>query len=90
MDEKSILLNQLEITRQMTLSLLETIEKSGADVQQALTWQPGPGRAHIGWQLMHIAATDDRYLNFRLLGKPVERVDDPALVNTFGGGSTPT
>jgi uncharacterized damage-inducible protein DinB len=89
MDEKSLLLGQLELTRQMTVSLLETIEKSGADVHDALAWQPGAGRAHIGWQLMHIAATDDRYLNFRLLGKPMDQVDDKALVDSFGGGSRP-
>ncbi len=90
MDEKSLLLQQLEIGREKTLSILETIEKSGTDVQKALAWQPGPGRAHIAWQLMHLAAADDRYLNFRLMGKPMEAVDDPALVNTFGGGSTPS
>ena len=51
-----------------------------------LAWRPGPGRAHIAWQLMHCAATHDKYLHVGLLGgKP----KDEAIVATYGGGSTP-
>src|SRR5262249_30169928 len=50
-------------------------------------WRPGPGRAHIGWQAMHCAATHDKYVNVGLKGgKP----NDEALVANFGGGSTPS
>src|SRR5262245_31298334 len=54
----------LTMSRKKTLELLEAIAKQP---QQAaiLSWRPGPGRAHIGWQLMHIAATDDRHLMVR-------------------------
>lgn len=56
------------------------------DPAAALAWQPGPGRAHIGWQLMHIAATDDRHLNVRMKGgEPAS----PDFVKRFAGGSTP-
>lgn len=56
------------------------------DPAAALAWQPGPGRANVGWQLMHIAATDDRHLNARMKGgEPVS----PDYVKRFAGGSTP-
>ncbi|MFO0803227.1 MAG: DinB family protein [Gemmataceae bacterium] len=56
------------------------------DPAAALAWQPGPGRANIGWQLLHIAATDDRHLNARMnLGEPA----NPDLVKRYAGGSTP-
>ena len=52
-----------------------------------LAWRPGPGRAHIGWQAMHCAATHDRYLNVGLRGGQPR---DAALVANFAGGSTPS
>lgn len=73
--------------RARLLAILDTIEQSGQDVQKVLAWRPGPGRAHIGWQAMHCAATHDRYLHLRLLGQPVV---DAALCDQFGGGSTPS
>lgn len=85
--DKSTLLAAVEFSRQRLLGILETIEKSGQDVQQVLSWRPGPGRAHIAWQAMHLAATHDRYLNVRLKGGAVK---DEALVNGYGGGSTPS
>ena len=78
-------LRSLSFARQMTLKLLEKIEAS-PDAQKILGWRPGPGRAHIAWQLMHIGVTDDRYLHIRILnGQPVW----PELSKRFGGGSTP-
>lgn len=77
----------LDFARARLLGTLETIEKSGQPVQQVFAWRPGPGRAHIGWQAMHCAATHDRYLNAVLLQKPVK---DEELVKNFGGGSTPS
>ena len=71
--------------RGRTLGTLDAIEKLPKP-QTALAWRPGPGRAHIGWQLMHIAATDDGYLHKRILNAPPA---DAGLVERFGGGSTP-
>lgn len=78
----SDLIEFLEFSRRKTLDLLETIAKTPA----ALGWRPGPGRAHLAWQLMHIAATDDRHLYVRMKGgEPRE----PEYVRRFAGGSTP-
>ena len=75
----------LTFTRRKTLDLLDGIEKA-ADAAAILGWRPGPGRAHIAWQLMHIAATDDRHLHVRMKGgTPVE----PEFVRRFAGGSNP-
>lgn len=85
--DNQTLLSMLDFTRARLLGSLDAIEKSGANVQDVLKWRPGPGRAHIAWQAMHCAATLDRYLNARLLGKTET---DPDLVARFGGGSTPS
>jgi hypothetical protein len=75
----------LELPRRKTLELIDAISKR-PDPAAILAWRPGPGRAHIGWQIMHIAATDDRHLNVRMkCGTPRE----PELVRRFAGGSVP-
>jgi hypothetical protein len=77
----------MDFSRTRLLNILSTIEKSGQDLKKVLAWRPGTGRAHIGWQAMHCAATHDKYLNVVLKGgKP----RDEALVANFGGGSTPS
>jgi len=75
----------LEFGRAKTLATLDAIGKR-PDAATILAWRPGPGRAHIAWQLMHIAATDDRHLGARMRGgDPTE----PENVRRFAGGSTP-
>ena len=75
----------LTFTRRKTLDLLDAIEKA-PDAATVLGWRPGPGRANVAWQLMHIAATDDRHLHVRMQGgTPAE----PEFVRRFAGGSTP-
>ncbi len=75
----------LERSRRKTLELLEAVA-AFAETAALLGWRPGPGRAHIAWQLMHIAATDDRHLNVRMqAGEPRE----PDFVRRFAGGSVP-
>ncbi len=76
---------QLEFTRRKTLELLDTIAKR-PDSAAILAWRPGPGRAPIAWQLMHIGATDDRHLNVRIKGG---KAKEPAYELRFAGGSTP-
>jgi len=85
--DKDTLIAGLEFGRARLLGILDAIEKSGQDVQKVLAWRPGPGRAHIGWQAMHCAATHDRYLNVRLKGGSAT---DPSLCDDFAGGSTPS
>jgi uncharacterized damage-inducible protein DinB len=75
----------LEFTRKKTLDTLDAIAKR-PDAQSVLGWRPGPGRAHIAWQLMHIAATDDRHLTVRMKGSELA---EPENVKRFAGGSTP-
>lgn len=76
---------QLDFTREKTLATLEAIEKlpSPAD---ALGYRPGPGRAHIAWQLVHLGITEELFATERLLGTPPAFA---ALVPRFKGGSTP-
>jgi uncharacterized damage-inducible protein DinB len=74
-----------EINRQRTLATLDTIEKL-PNPGQALGWRPGPGRAHIAWQIMHIGITEQLFATERLLGQAPEFSE---LVPRFKGGSTP-
>lgn len=79
------LIELLEFSRGRTLGTLEAIAKE-PDPITVLGWRPGPGRATIAWQLMHIAATDDRHVHVRMTnGQPA----DSEFVRRFAGGSTP-
>jgi uncharacterized damage-inducible protein DinB len=79
------LVQMLELSRRKTNELIDAIAKN-PDPAAVLRWRPGPGRAHIAWQLMHIAATDDRHLNVRMqAGEPAA----PDFISRFAGGSTP-
>lgn len=80
-----VLLDFLHFNRQKTLAFIDTVAKQ-PDVSQMLGWRPGPDRAHLAWQLMHIGATDDRHVHVRMTGgKP----QFPDLVERFAGGSKP-
>ena len=81
-----LLIKSLEFARVRTLGLLDGIEKE-ADPQAVLSWRPGPGRAHIGWQLMHVAVTEEVFATERLA--PQEEVHWKELWPRFRGGSTP-
>jgi uncharacterized damage-inducible protein DinB len=79
------LVEVMEFARKKTLDLLDALAKH-PEPAKVLGWRPGPGRAHIAWQLMHVAATDDRHLGVRMKGgEPAE----PEYVRRFAGGSTP-
>ena len=71
--------------RARTLALLDAIEQQ-PDPQQALAWRPGPGRAHIGWQLAHIGITEELFAAERLATKTPRWKE---LWPRFRGGSTP-
>jgi hypothetical protein len=89
--DKNSLIAGLDFARARLLGTLDTIEKvsreKGHDVNRVLAWQPGPGRAHMGWQAMHCAATHEKYVTVTLLGKPPK---DEAFLAAFAGGSTPS
>lgn len=74
-----------EFNRARTLLTLDDIAKQ-SDPAAVLGWRPGPGRAHIGWQLMHIAVTEELFATERLFGSPN---GFPELTPRFKGGSTP-
>lgn len=71
--------------RERTIGTLNAIAELD-NPQEALGWRPGPGRAHIAWQLMHIGITEELFATDRLLGK---QPDFAELVPRFRGGSTP-
>jgi uncharacterized damage-inducible protein DinB len=79
---------QWDFSRTRLLATLDGIEKHcGADVNKALAWRPGAGRAHMAWQFVHCAATHHKYVNQYINGKTP--ADEPLVAN-FGGGSTPS
>lgn len=72
--------------RKRTLALLDQIAQSAAPAE-TLGWRPGPGRAHIAWQLMHVAVTEDIFASERLAPEKAGR--HPDWWARFRGGSTP-
>src|SRR5437867_1806459 len=79
------MIESLHYNRGKTLAFLDTLAKQ-ENATKALGWRPGPGRAHLAWQLMHIAATDDRHVHVRMTGGQPQ---EPKFVERFAGGSTP-
>jgi hypothetical protein len=79
-------IKHLEFARARTLGLLDGIEKE-PNPQAILAWRPGADRAHIGWQLMHIAITEEIFATERLV--PQKESQWKELLLRFRGGSTP-
>jgi len=82
----STLTESYQFYRQRTLNLLDTINKQD-DSTNALEWRPGEGRAHIGWQLMHIGITEEIFATERLA--PHKAGAWTEYWPRFRGGSTP-
>lgn len=80
------LIGAIEFNRTRTLGLLDNICKE-ADPQKILGWRPGPGRAHIAWQLTHVGITEELFATERLV--PGSQPQFADLVPRFKGGSTP-
>lgn len=80
------LIEVIKWNRTRTLGTLEAIEKL-PNPQEALAFRPGPGRAHIGWQLMHIGITEEVFATERLAPEKQRPFED--LWPRFRGGSTP-
>jgi uncharacterized damage-inducible protein DinB len=75
-----------EFNRSRTLGLLDAIEQLKSPAT-ALAYRPGPGRAPIAWQLMHIGITEELFATERLL--PAKKPAFADLIPRFKGGSTP-
>jgi len=86
MSTTELLIKSLEFARARTLGLLDSIEKE-PDPQALLSWRPGPGRAYVGWQLMHIAVTEEIFATERLA--PQKEAHGKELWPRFRGGSAP-
>lgn len=78
-------LQLMDFQRTRTLATLDDVAKQ-ADPAAVLGWRPGPGRAHLAWQLMHIGVTEELFATERLFGRPPAYSD---LAPRFKGGSTP-
>ena len=78
-------LDAMTFNRSRTLGLLDKIEES-ENSAGILAWRPGPGRAHIAWQLMHIGITEELFATERLSDSTPEFAE---LIDRFKGGSTP-
>jgi hypothetical protein len=75
----------MQANRGRTLATLDQIEKNSDG--EVLGWRPGPGRAHLAWQFMHIAITEDIFATERL--NPEQSPVCPTLWSRFRGGSVP-
>jgi uncharacterized damage-inducible protein DinB len=86
MSTAKIFIDSYEFNRVRTLGLLDRIE-SQPDPRKALAWRPGAGRAHAGWQLLHIGVTEEIFATERLM--PEKPATFTELWPRFRGGSTP-
>ena len=86
MSATELLIKNMEFARVRSLGLLDNIAKE-TDPQAVLAWRPGPGRAHIGWQLMHIAVTEEIFATERLAPEKLGHWKE--IWPRFRGGSTP-
>jgi uncharacterized damage-inducible protein DinB len=85
MNQIQILTRGYAFNRGRTLATLDEIEKL-SNPAAALAYRIGPGRAHIGWQLMHIGITEELFATERLApDKPGKWIE---LWPRFRGGST--
>lgn len=66
----------LKFNRIMTLRIIDEISEF-SDPTSALTFRPGPGRAHIAWQIMHLGITEELFASQRL------RSTDSSLTQWF-------
>lgn len=82
----SVLIDSFQFNHGRTLAVLDRVEKMD-DPEKALVWRPGEGRAHVGWQLMHVGITEDIFASERLMPSKSGLFTD--LWPRFRGGSTP-
>ena len=76
----------IEFNRTRTLSTLDDIAKQ-PNPAAVLGFRPGPGRAHIAWQFLHVGITEELFATERLIAGATPAYAD--LAPRFKGGSTP-
>jgi uncharacterized damage-inducible protein DinB len=76
---------QMQFNRTRTLGSFDRVLKL-SDPAKGLGWRPGSGRAHVAWQLMHVAMTEELFATERL--RPEKQTIYAELVPRFRGGST--
>jgi uncharacterized damage-inducible protein DinB len=81
----AVLSDLWKFNRDRTLGTLGQIAEL-PNPQSVLGWRPAPGRAHLAWQFMHIAITEELFATERLDGSAAAFKE---LVPRFKGGSTP-
>lgn len=86
MNTVAILTRAYAFNRQRTLGLLDQIDQL-PNAAAVLGWRPGPGRAHIAWQLMHVGITEELFATERLAPRKPGKFTE--LWPRFRGGSTP-
>lgn len=82
----SIYKDLIEFNRTRTLATLDDIAKQPQPAA-ILGFRPGPGRAHIAWQFMHIGITEELFATERLIAGAAPAFAE--VVPRFKGGSTP-
>ena len=80
----SILIKSFQFNRGRTLATLDEIEKL-PHPQAALAFRLGPGRAHVGWQLLHTGITEEIFATERLAPEKPPKWQE--LWPRFRGGS---
>ena len=80
----SILTESMKFNRARTLATLDEIDKL-ANPPAVLAFRLGPGRAHIGWQVLHIGITEELFASERLAPDRPGRWQE--LWPRFRGGS---
>lgn len=85
MSYQSTILEIYDFNRLRTNVTLDAIAAL-PDPQAVLGWRPGQGRAHIAWQFMHVAVTEELFATERIFGEPAAFSD---LIPRFKGGSVP-
>ena len=86
--DSQTLVSMLDFAHARVLGSLDAIAASKEPPEEVLIWRPAKNRAHIAWQALHCAATNDKYLNVNIKGLPQPQTPD--LVQRYGGGSVPS
>jgi len=81
--DASTIITVLEMSHRRLLDELASIENSGQGAK-ALAWRPGPGRVHLGWQFMHCASAQEKFLKVWFLDEKA----DEQMLKDFASNST--
>ena len=85
MSEIQTYIDTWQFIRARTLATLAEIEKL-SDPMAVMAWRPSPGRAHVAWQMMHIAITEELFATARIQGT---QPGFNGMIERFRGGSNP-